>query len=175
MGFQWLPEPPFADCVQLLCLTSWEQRWTGCTLKKLRRHNGTYRKGQNSITDKQAFLGEGAVRCLAGRHNQGRHGEEVALSRALKGMSGSTVGREGSQNSIFFPCYPRLNHLRILSKKQILTLQVKERRQRSCISNKLPGDAVTGSKDRSGTTELLPPCTSLTFKVGSGLEAVVQV
>lgn len=55
-------------------------------------HNGKYKKRENAITDKQAFPKRGWNQIMPGRerHSQGRHGEEVAVSGALK----STIGRE---------------------------------------------------------------------------------
>lgn len=61
-----------------------------------------------------------------------------------------------------------------LVKKQILTLGVKEGRQRVCIFiyNKLPGDAdVAGLEDRPGTTEL-PAHSSSTLEIEVSLEAL---
>ena len=96
----------------------------------------------------------------------GRAWGRCELSAALKGMSGTPGGGEGPQSSLCLRCFPHFSHLGMLSKKQTVALEVKEGRQRFCISNKLPGDAdVAGSKDKSGTTEL-PACASLTFGGG---------
>lgn len=65
-----------------------------------------------------------------GRDNQGRHGEEVALSGALKGMRGTPGGREGPQSS---PClvFPTLQSSGDLVTP---TAQIKEERQKFCTS-----------------------------------------
>lgn len=55
------------------------------------------------------------------RHNQGRHGEEVALSGTLESSSETPVGGEGPRTAHAWHT-SHLNHLGILSEKQILIL-----------------------------------------------------